>query len=430
MRGTSILEQPVRSCEGVAEPARPRTAPVRVLHLINGEDYAGAERVQDHLALRLPEEGFEVGFACLKPRRFAAMRRAVDAPLYEFPMRSKLDGSPVRRLARLLRDEGYALVHTHTPRTALVGCLAARLARLPLVHHVHCQTAVEVGGRRWQDKANQVLERWTTRGAARIVAVSASLYRYLLRHGYSREKLRLVPNGVPTCTSEVAAFAAGHSDDRSRIWQAEGRGLPEGPAQGRGLPEDATQTTGLRNIWTIGAIALFRPRKGLEVLLDAVALLRRRGHDVRLRAVGRFQSPDYEQEIQRRAVRLGLESAIRWVGFRQNIEAELARMDLLALPSLVSEAMPMSILEAMAAGVLVVGSRVDGVTDLVRDGVDGLLAEPGSPDDWAAVVGRVVTGEIDRRPLVQCALQKQRERFSDRSMAAAVAYIYGEVLGR
>lgn len=397
MSTTSIQEPSIRSRAKAAAPAAPGPSLVRVLHVINGEDYAGAERVQDHLALRLPERGFEVGFACLKPRRFAEMRCAVDSPLYELPMRSKLDASPIRRLARLLRDEGYALVHTHTPRTALVGGLAARLARLPLVHHVHCQTAVEVGSRRWQDKANLVLERWTTHRAATIIAVSPSLHRYLERHRYSRQKLRLVPNGVPT--------------NRSRI-------------------NPALVSARVPTSWTIGVLALFRPRKGLEVLLDALALVRERGHDVRLRAVGRFQSPDYEQEIQRRADRLGLESAIRWAGFRQNIEAELARMDMLALPSLVSEAMPMSILEAMAAGVLVIGSRVDGITDLVRDGVDGLLAEPGDADNWATVLERVVTGDIDGRPLVQCALEKQRELFSDQSMAAAVAEIYRQVLGQ
>ncbi len=396
MFATTILEQP-RPSRAVAAPPR-HAGPVRVLHVINGEDYAGAERVQDHLALRLPDEGFEVGFACLKPRRFAQMRQAVDAPLYELPMRSKFDASPVLRLARLLRDEGYALVHTHTPRTALIGCLAARRARLPLVHHVHCQTAVEVGARRWQDKANLMLERWTTRRASKIIAVSPSLHRYLLRHGYSRQKLQLVMNGVP------------------------GRPWP--------FCHDRQDAHEGKSTWILGAIALFRPRKGLGTLLEALAIVRQRGCDARLRAVGRFQSPAYEQEIQRRAARLGLEPAIAWVGFRQNVEAELARMDLLVLPSLVSEAMPMSVLEAMAAGVLVVGSRVDGITDLVEDGVDGLLAEPGNAQELADVFQRVIGGEVDARGLALRAHQKQRERLSDRSMAAAVAEVYWQVLGR
>src|SRR5689334_12290393 len=68
---------------------------VRVLHLINGEHYAGAERVQDLLAQRLGDFGFEVGFAALKPGRFAELRGAQTAELYDVPMRSRFDLRPV-----------------------------------------------------------------------------------------------------------------------------------------------------------------------------------------------------------------------------------------------------------------------------------------------------------------------------------------------
>jgi CelD/BcsL family acetyltransferase involved in cellulose biosynthesis len=67
----------------------------RVLHLINGDDYSGAERVQDLLALRLREFGFEVGIACTKPGRFREARQAQDVPLIELPMAAALqNGSP------------------------------------------------------------------------------------------------------------------------------------------------------------------------------------------------------------------------------------------------------------------------------------------------------------------------------------------------
>jgi glycosyltransferase involved in cell wall biosynthesis len=365
-------------------------AACRVLHVINGEDYAGAERVQDSLALRLPEFGFEVGFACLKPRRFAQMRQATSAPVYELPMRSKFDWSPARRLAQLVRDENYSIIHSHTPRTAIIGRAAAALARVPLVHHVHCQTAVEVGGRRWQDKLNLLLERIATYRAARVIAVSPSLRRYLLRHGYSQREVRLVTNGVPT------------------------RGETPAPRPAR----------------TLGAIALFRPRKGLETLIEALAIMRRAGFDVRLRAVGRFQSPDYECEIRRLAARLEVESAIDWAGFQQDIGAELARMDVFVLPSLVSEAMPMSVLEAMSAGVLVVGTAVDGITDLIDDGVDGLLARPGDARHLADTLKRAMSDDAERHQLALAGYRKQIDCYSDLGMALGVAEIYEEVLGR
>src|SRR5437660_11751100 len=94
--------------------------PLRVLHVVNGEHFAGAERVQDLLALKLPEFGVETAFVCLKPDRFPAARRSSTA-LYKLAMRGRFDLRPAWQLARLIREEGFALVHTHTPRAALVG---------------------------------------------------------------------------------------------------------------------------------------------------------------------------------------------------------------------------------------------------------------------------------------------------------------------
>jgi glycosyltransferase involved in cell wall biosynthesis len=180
--------------------------------------------------------------------------------------------------------------------------------------------------------------------------------------------------------------------------------------------------------WTVGALALFRPRKGLEVLLEALATLQAAGRQVRLRAVGTFETPEYQQQILKLASRLGLDRSIDWVGFRQDIDAQLGQMDALVLPSLLSEAMPMSILEAMAVGTIVVGTRVDGITDLIIPGEDGLLVEPGNPDDLARTLGALIDGRTDAPRLRAAAWRKQRENYSDRSMAAGVARVYREIL--
>ena len=79
---------------------------VRVLHVINGEHYAGAERVQDLLAGELGRFGFEVGLACIKPDQFPQMRQARGAPLYELPMRHKFDLRPVRELVQIVLRSG------------------------------------------------------------------------------------------------------------------------------------------------------------------------------------------------------------------------------------------------------------------------------------------------------------------------------------
>jgi glycosyltransferase involved in cell wall biosynthesis len=368
---------------------RRRPRPLRVLHVVNGEHFAGAERVQDLLALRLPEFGIETAFVCLKPDRFPAARRS-STPLYKLAMLGRFDLRPAWQLARLIREEDFALLHTHTPRGALVGRIAARLAGVPMVHHVHGQTASEVG-RRWLSRFNAVVERFSLSQATAVIAVSESAGRYIAAHGIAAERVRVVSNGVPACE----------------------RLLPRVPP---------------RETWILGTIALFRPRKGLETLLEALALLRQQEIQFRLRAVGSFETADYERTVRAHAARLGLGDCIEWTGFRSDVAAELAAMDLLVFPSRLAEGLPMVIIEAMAAGTPIVGTRVDGVADAIRDGADGLLCEPENPAALAASIASVVRGEVDWQALRTSAWHRQREQFSDRSMARGIAELYREIL--
>ncbi|HKD37960.1 MAG TPA: glycosyltransferase, partial [Pirellulales bacterium] len=314
-----VVESTIETCRGAI-------APVRVLHVINGEHFAGAERVQDQLALRLPEFGYEVGFACLKLNRFAKMRSAQSSPLVAIPMRSRFDLRSAMRLARHIRRESYQIVHTHTPRAALIGSLAASWTGVPMVHHVHGQTSTEVC-RRMVSRISAVIERASVRKAA-IIAVSESLRRHLQASGFAKRIVHVVPNGVPARNESLQTKPCPRGD------------------------------------WTVGTLALFRPRKGIEVLLEAIAILKSRGIGLRLRAVGPFETAGYEREVKALAERLGLANSVEWTGFRSDIDAELDAMDVFVLPSIISEGMPMSVLEAMAAGVPVVGTRVDGVTDV------------------------------------------------------------------
>ena len=88
----------------------------------------------------------------------------------------------------------------------------------------------------------------------------------------------------------------------------------------------------------------------------------------------------------------------------------------------------MSILEAMSVGVPVVATRVDGVTDVIRHGREGLLAEPGNAEDLARQLASVMCGETDGRQMRATARRRQVADFSEHGMAARVADVYREVL--
>jgi glycosyltransferase involved in cell wall biosynthesis len=391
LSGAATLLSPARSAFDVAPAsAASGAAPLRVLHVINGEHYSGAERVQDLLASNLAQFGFEVGFACLKPGRFAGLRRAQGSPVFDASMQTRFDLRPATRLARLAREQPYALIHSHTPRAALVGWLAALLAGVPLVHHIHSPTAAD-STRKWQDRLNARIERLSLCGVSAVIAVSQSMAAYAAAQGIDETRIRVVPNGVPA----VGPLA---------------RRTPPGAK------------------WTLGTVALFRPRKGLEVLLDALALLGGQGLDVRLRAVGEFESAAYRMKIERQVARLAIGDRVDWIGFSDDVPGELARFDLFVLPSLFGEGLPMVILEAMAAGVPVVGTRVEGVREAIRDGVDGRIVEPGDPAGLASVIGQFVRGQADWPSLRAAAHRRQARLFSDYTMAQGVAEVYRQVL--
>jgi glycosyltransferase involved in cell wall biosynthesis len=368
------------------------TSPTQVLHLINGEHYSGAERVQDLLALRLPDFDFRVGFACLKPDRFPKMRRAQSAPLYEVPMRGRWDWRGAARVADIVRRDGYELRHAHTPRSLLIGRQVARRTGLPLIYHVHSPVGRD-STRGLKNSLNQWIETRNLRSVDRMICVSRSIAGYMLSLGHSEKKLTVVPNGVPTSTSR-----------RQRDCGARG--------------------------WTIGTVALFRPRKGIEVLLAALARLRQQGLAVRLLAVGPFETPAYERAMMEQSQRLNLTDAITWTGFCRDVESRLLEMDVFVLPSLFGEGLPMVVLEAMAVGLPVVASRVEGTPEAVRDELDGLIFEPGDADHLARQLTRLIEGNADWAALSQSALARQQADYSDVSMARGVSEVYRALVPR
>ena len=376
----------------------------RVLHVINGEHFSGAERVQQLLGRRLPAHGVAVDFAMCKSGKFASHCGLPPESLHDFAMRSRFDRRGVERIAELHAATPYSLLHAHTPRTALVASLASRATGLPWVYHVHSPTARD-SERRFRNWANAIVERRSLIRCDAVLTVSESLKAEMLRRGVPSAKVRVVPNGVE----------------------------PQTPIE--------TAQRLCRSRWRFGAVALFRPRKGLEILLEAFDSLcgsycppagaadADRVPPYELQVIGGFESPAYEAEIRQRLERMRHRDRVTLEGFVADAPARMRELDWLVLPSLYGEGMPMVVLEAMAVGVPVVATAVEGTPEVVRDGLEGILAKPQDVASLAAALGKATESRGPWAAASRAAARRQQERFSDAAMAAGVATVYAELLG-
>ncbi len=362
----------------------------KILHIINGEFFAGAERVQDLLALQLPNYGYECGFVCLKDGVFGKSRKS-SVPLHVVPMRSKFDISIVRRIAAIVRDGGYVAIHTHTPRSALIGRFVALSTGLPFIHHVHSPAARDTESP-VRNFLGAALEKFFIFASSqRLIPVSHSLKAYLLERGVEAERISVVPNGVPVVRP-------------SPVWQ-----MPSGK-------------------WKIGTVALFRPRKGLEVLLQALRKLKDAGFNVELHAVGAFETVEYESQIKRLAADLQIDNLITWVGFTRNVHAEMEKMHIFVLPSLYGEGLPMVVIEAMSVGIPVVASRVEGIPEVLMSKDIGEITEPNNPEALANALSGLIVEKHRIPEMVIAAHSRQRDVFSDSAMARGVSSVYDSLL--
>lgn len=377
-------------------PAANSTAECRVLHVVNGEHFSGAERVQSHLGRCLPQFGVTADFVCVKPGQFANLLREHGGKWgqgFEFPMRHRVDLRAAIEVRDLVRSGRYDLLHAHTPRTAMIAAIAGHVTGTPWIYHVHSPASRD-SEKRWSNRINDWIERLSLRGCAHRITVSESLRRDCLLRGTKPETVTVVHNGVPAIRPVRVT----------------------------------TPTPGGR--WTLGMVALMRPRKGLEVVLDALALLRAEGHDAVLRCIGPFETADYESEIDQRIARLNLHSVVERQGFTSDVPVALGKIDAMVLPSLYGEGLPMVVLEAMAAGLPVVATAVEGTPEAIRHGEEGLLAEPRDPASLADCIRSLMLGEYDWQRMSEAAAQRHQLCFSDVAMAQRTAAVYRQVLNQ
>lgn len=291
-------------------------------------------------------------------------------------------------LVQQIRRERAAVFHAHLtwPLACRMGLLGAALARVPAVVAT-AQLFVDLPPSGWTTMQHRVVSACVDRYLAVSRQVAAQLRE---RFGVRADKITQVPNAVA-----LDRFPRAVSPAPAR---------PTDPA----VPH------------TVLTVARLDPQKGLHDLVAAAALV----PEARVMVVGEGpERPALETEI----ARLGLGDRVHLLGFRSDVPDLLAASDLFVLPSLF-EGLPLSILEAMAAGKPVVATAIGGNDEAVVDGATGLLVPPGDPQALADAIRALLRDPERRRRLGEAGRRRAEAEFSATAMVRRIAAIYDELL--
>ena len=366
----------------------------RVFYFTDSSNFGGAEQSLLNLMKCLDRNCWEpVLIHHPGPGIAPLVKEAQEQAIETWPVPPMPEGwqGAVRALkfAIQLRRRRPAVFHAHLtwPRSCKFGLAAAVLARVRAIVATE-QLFVETSLNRSIYLQQQVLAR----GIDRYIAVSQEVARRLnAAFQIPLSKIKVIPNGIP-----VATFSR-----------------PANPT--------------LR--------ATFTSIPGRPIILTPARLDKQKGHIYLLKAA--TQVPDAlfllvgdgpeRTDLETQVQQLNIADRVLFLGFRQDIPELLSICDMMVLPSLF-EGLPLSILEAMAAGKPVIATNIGGTSEAVTDGVTGLLVPPADPAALAGAISRLLDNPGLASDLAEAGLKAVSREFSLEIMTKRICQLYNKIL--
>lgn len=365
--------------------------PIRVLYLAHTFSVGGAEEMVLNLVRHLPAR-FEPAICCINEAGpIGEEIRKTGVPFSELGLipglRRPLDVLRLRdALARIDPD----IVHTFLLTASLYGRFAAMMAGVPIV------IGTEVNVYENKHPMHARMERWLMRGTDTVVASAASVRDfYVAQVQADPAKVDVVYNAVDWSALQVT---------KTRAEMRAEAGVPGGAP-------------------LVCIIARLTQQKAHRVLFDAFA--QHAGlSDTHLLVVG---DGDLRDDLRGRAVTLGLDGRVHFLGARRDLGNLLGASDIFVMPSF-WEGLPLSMVLAMGAALPVVATRVAGIPEVVMDGTTGLLVNPGDSAALGDALARLVADAPLRAALGHAARDFVLPRFGVDGYVSAIAGIYDRLL--
>jgi glycosyltransferase involved in cell wall biosynthesis len=348
-----------------------------ILLLINTFDMGGAEAIYIQVARGLAERGYRVIAGCLQRRsgQVAVELERSGIEILDLRM-SNVGVEGVWRLVQFCRKNDVDVVYTFLIHAHLVGRMAARIAKVPVV--ISSQQAMHI-----ENRLLKFANRFSARWCDALIAVSKNVEDYLVDEvGVPRAKVTTIFNAID-------------ADRFVGITPRRFNDLIPGPH--------------------IGYCARLRPEKDHQALIVAVKMVKAQFPGVRLFLAG--DGPE-RNRLERFVQSQGMTDSVEFLGHLSDVSSFYGRLDIYVQSSYI-EGLPLAVLEALACGLPVVASRVAGNEEILGEREAGLLVEPHDP---AALAEAIIWMTVHRQEARQMGANGQRivrERFGAEAMIAA-----------
>jgi glycosyltransferase involved in cell wall biosynthesis len=360
-----------------------------VLQVLPNLETGGAEKMAVHLASELMRMGANAGVISFFEPRGSQLQRVLErgsVPIWPLGKRLGLDPAMVGNLRSLICKLQPRVVHTHLASLRYVVPAVAGLRNPPrLVHTIHrvAERDTETWFR-WP-------QHWCMRRCGEVVAVSEEVAQSCARI-YRGLKVSVIPNGIALANRELIRSA--------RVEMRRSLGIDD-------------------ECFVFCCVARLRAVKNHNALIRAFAGVGAQA-GARLLVAG---DGELRTQLETLAQQLGIARQVHFLGERDDVAQILAASDAFVLSSL-SEGIPLSVLEAMAAGLPVIATSVGGLPEVVRNGIEGLLVPPGNIEALESAMRQLARDGTARLAMSRAAPERISQKFDARVMFGCYLSIY------
>lgn len=357
---------------------------MNILEIVSGAQVNGAVIHALSLSKELQTRGHNVWMLCRPDAWIGEQSVLAGVPVIESTLERRKENE-LQRIAQFCQQEAIQIIHTHMTRAHNFGARLRKRCDAACVSTAHTHTL-----------------NFHWRQVDHVIAVSHATMRFHQRFNrVPTRRISVIHGFVKDELLNSMATASKRASLRSAL----------------GVASDN---------YLIGCFGDVIPRKGQRLLVNALPGVLKEATRARLLIAG-YNSSRYAQSAMRACEQLGIQERVMWLGLRKDVPDLLLAIDLYALPSR-SEMLPVSVLEAMAAGVPVIASAVGGVPEAVRQGETGWLIPPNNSARLADAILYAYRHPEEAARIKQYAQRAVREEFSLSRQAAKTEQLFQQII--